>query len=403
MFLAFASLSNAQWVQLSGTSNWLVNDIVVTGNYIFTGTESGFIYRSTNNGNSWDTVFNTNGLRIWNFAISGNYIFAGCDAHTNPMWANIFRSTDNGTSWNLSSSGIPGGDISVKVYGNNLYAVANRTGIYLSTNNGSSWSTVWFSSLQLHLFDLAISGPNMLVGGYQLYLSSNNGVSWDTIKTGGLPSNLNSINCLEINGNNVYLGAYPGGLYKSTNNGYNWNNILSIPDVETISFYGNNIFAGGYGFYISSNSGVNWISKFDGLSNDSLIWTFANNNSYAFIGVRGYDTAFRPSGIWRRPFSEVIGIQNISTEIPSAFSLSQNYPNPFNPTTNIRFDLLKSGIVKLVVFDALGREVATLVNESLSPGTYEVTFDASKLNSGVYFYKITSGDFSDVKKMLLIK
>lgn len=88
---------------------------------------------------------------------------------------------------------------------------------------------------------------------------------------------------------------------------------------------------------------------------------------------------------------------------PASFKLSQNYPNPFNPTTNIKFDIINKGNVKLVVFDATGREVTTLVNDNLDPGSYEVNFDASKLSSGVYFYKLTSGEFSDLKKMVLVK
>ena len=81
----------------------------------------------------------------------------------------------------------------------------------------------------------------------------------------------------------------------------------------------------------------------------------------------------------------------------------QNYPNPFNPTTNIRFELPNSGSVKLVVFDALGREVATLVNEKLTPGTYEVDWNGSEYPSGTYFYKLTAGDYVETKKMILVK
>jgi len=97
------------------------------------------------------------------------------------------------------------------------------------------------------------------------------------------------------------------------------------------------------------------------------------------------------------------GVQNISSEIPSSYSLNQNYPNPFNPTTKIKFDVVRVGDVKIVVYDVMGREVQTLVNESLKPGTYEASFDGSQLTSGVYFYKITAGDFSQTKKMLLLK
>lgn len=97
------------------------------------------------------------------------------------------------------------------------------------------------------------------------------------------------------------------------------------------------------------------------------------------------------------------GINQISSELPSAYSLSQNYPNPFNPTTKIKFSVPKAGDAKIVVFDIMGREVQTLVNEKLQPGTYEASFDGSALNSGVYFYKLTTDGFTETKKMLLIK
>jgi hypothetical protein len=89
--------------------------------------------------------------------------------------------------------------------------------------------------------------------------------------------------------------------------------------------------------------------------------------------------------------------------VPASYSLSQNYPNPFNPITNVKFSILKAEQVKLIVYDIRGREVQTLVNERLQPGTYETTFDGSMLPSGVYFYKLTSGDFSETKRMLMIK
>ncbi|MCC6864631.1 MAG: T9SS type A sorting domain-containing protein [Ignavibacteria bacterium] len=100
----------------------------------------------------------------------------------------------------------------------------------------------------------------------------------------------------------------------------------------------------------------------------------------------------------------VIGIQNISNEVPSGFSLSQNYPNPFNPNTKIRFSVPKSSIVTLEVFDVTGKLVKTLArNEAVTAGTKEVDFNASGLASGIYFYTLKSGDFTQTKKMILVK
>ena len=89
--------------------------------------------------------------------------------------------------------------------------------------------------------------------------------------------------------------------------------------------------------------------------------------------------------------------------VPLGFELKQNYPNPFNPTTNIGFSLLKSGKVSLKVYDMLSREVATLVNEELGVGNYNVTFDARNLPSGTYFYTLKSGEFAQTKKLLVLK
>ena len=102
-------------------------------------------------------------------------------------------------------------------------------------------------------------------------------------------------------------------------------------------------------------------------------------------------------------FSSTVDIKKISNEIPVKYSLHQNYPNPFNPTTNIRYDIPKSSFVKITVYNILGKELATLVNEKLSAGSYEVDWDATSYTSGVYFYKLITDNFVDVKKMLLIK
>ncbi|MBZ0202606.1 MAG: T9SS type A sorting domain-containing protein [Ignavibacteria bacterium] len=105
----------------------------------------------------------------------------------------------------------------------------------------------------------------------------------------------------------------------------------------------------------------------------------------------------------RRANCLTIGVTPIGTEIPASYMLEQNYPNPFNPVTNIKFSVPKSGLVKIVVFDVSGKEIAALVNENLSAGTYNADFDASQLASGVYFYKLESGDFVQTKKMVLVK
>jgi hypothetical protein len=124
----------------------------------------------------------------------------------------------------------------------------------------------------------------------------------------------------------------------------------------------------------------------------------ANVNRAAFSYA-----GFGPTNIYANQENLVTGIEPINNLVPDAYCLTQNYPNPFNPTTMIKFGIPKSGMVKLSVFDILGREVAIILNSELKAGNYEINFNASQLAAGVYFYKLSSGDFTDTRKMILVK
>jgi hypothetical protein len=126
-----------------------------------------------------------------------------------------------------------------------------------------------------------------------------------------------------------------------------------------------------------------------------------NTNMLQFQGYSGFGDCLYVDSICIQYIPVGIGNNNNST--PKVYSLNQNFPNPFNPSTQISFGLPKAGNVKLVVFDILGREVKTLVNDFQTAGTHSITFDASSLSSGVYFYTITASDFTATKKMLLVK
>jgi uncharacterized delta-60 repeat protein len=107
-------------------------------------------------------------------------------------------------------------------------------------------------------------------------------------------------------------------------------------------------------------------------------------------------------------YSQPIGIELVTSKIPKEFKIYQNYPNPFNPTTKIKFDIpavseLRTSNISLIIYNVLGKEISILVNEPLTPGTYEVNWNASDVPSGIYFYKLTAPDFTESKKMILIK
>jgi hypothetical protein len=114
------------------------------------------------------------------------------------------------------------------------------------------------------------------------------------------------------------------------------------------------------------------------------------------------DWATGDGAIWEYDPASPTGIEPEPTN-PTAFALYDNYPNPFNPTTTIKYDLLKLSEVRLSVFDMLGREVVVLVNERRDAGVHEVKFDGSNLASGVYLYRLQAGDFTQTKRLLLLR
>lgn len=109
------------------------------------------------------------------------------------------------------------------------------------------------------------------------------------------------------------------------------------------------------------------------------------------------------TGFWHFVGRVATSVDKRNSEVPDSFSLKQNYPNPFNPRTKIQYDLPQKVEVRLVVYNLLGRRVATLVNETQQAGSYQITFEASNLASGVYIYRIVAGDFTQTRKMMLMK
>jgi hypothetical protein len=120
------------------------------------------------------------------------------------------------------------------------------------------------------------------------------------------------------------------------------------------------------------------------------------NETNLFAGTNG-------AGVWIRPLSEFTDVTKDVTDLHKDFALSQNYPNPFNPSTVISYSLPSSSNVKLVVYNAIGQTIKTLESGYKPAGNYSINFNASDLPSGIYFYKLEAGQFSQIKKMIIIK
>jgi hypothetical protein len=149
------------------------------------------------------------------------------------------------------------------------------------------------------------------------------------------------------------------------------------------------------------NSAYTQYSYVYGTQMPGKTWGYYTDNATGCYMTGGASQSIRPNV--RMSFQYLYGINGNKNSIPEKLSLSQNYPNPFNPVTRIDFDVPKKGFVSLKVFDILGREVQTLINENKEAGRYSVDFNGSDLTSGVYFYTLSSGNYNETKKMLLIK
>ncbi len=385
-----------QWVETDDPG--FVNTLAVSGTNIFAGMGApDGVSLSTNNGNNWVSVNNglTN-LAVFSLAVSGTNIFAGTYGE------GVFLSTNNGTSWTAKNNGLTNQFIvDLSVSGTSIFAGALFGGVFRTTNNGTSWTA---AGLSLHTIEaFAFSGTSIFAGSFGgflsnsgVYLSTNNATSWNAA---GL-TNL-AVYSLAVSGTNIFAGTDSSGVFRTTNNGTNWtavNNGLTNLAVYSFAVSGTNIFAGtGGGVFLSTNNGTSWINKNQGfVVFIPAIYALLIANNYIFAGTFG-------QGFWRRSLAEIIGIQNISTEIPSSYSLKQNYPNPFNPVTKIEFAVPRTSDVSVSVFDVTGKEVAVLVNERLSAGTYVTDWDASTFSSGVYFYKLTTNHYLETRRMILIK
>jgi hypothetical protein len=246
---------------------------------------------------------------------------------------------------------------------------------------------------------LAVSGSKVFAGtwGGGAFVSTNNGTSWTAVNNGLTAQDVLS---LAVSGSTVFAGTSYGGVFVSTNNGTSWTNSgLTNQYVSSLAVSGSTVFAGtdGGGAFVSTNNGTSWTAVNGGLT-DQYVYALAVSGSYLLAGTYG-------SSVFRRPLSDFILAtpSDKPNALPASFALSQNYPNPFNPSTVISYQLPIGSQISLKVYDVLGREVATLVNERKAAGSYTATFDASKFSSGVYFYKLQAGNFVQTKKMLLVK
>lgn len=422
----------------------------------FMGGTSGNLFKTTNGGVSWDSVntASTNSVgqikKVSFISPTTGWIFFTASA---PPAGTIYKTTDGGNNWVRQPLGvIPEPNIASAFVVDSLNAwVSGSLGVFKTTNGGTSWAKDSVEGplnpfTDIKMVDATIGYGVGAVG--KVYKTTNGGTLWQLIYSH--PQSINLSTLQVVNPNFVVVFGANGAVLSTTDGGVTWLTKSLNATAALNSFHTYNPVTNTLTIYACCQNGFllkNTISilpieltgfSVSGLGRDVVLnWTTAtelNNRGFevqrkktggdweslSFINGKGTSTKtseykFVDKTPGEGKFSYRLKqidydgstwtSYSVDVEIgnPMEFELSQNFPNPFNPSTVIRFALPEAGVTTLKVYNSAGEEVATLFNEYLETGTHSIKFDASKLSSGIYFYKLESGKFSAVKKMSLIK
>lgn len=399
-------------------------------------------------GQSWDGFFNQTYLykrnnvgtwtRLGTKGIDGRTINVwGVDS--NKVWlassTKLFYSTNSGVNWENKLTVPSGGFINGLMFSKENSDIGyflcdppsgfgNKALIYSTRDAGKSWDTVSIDIGPNHRglqFSGCIANNNYIYFGLTGFLwpnvtliprilyTTNGGKNWSIMT---LPASIHSVLQVQFKSNGktglATLFSDSTKIFKTTNSGVTWNKVATFANgpfnlewVENSDIWYVNLDTM---VYKSSNDGLNW-SKFLGSENYNSIYDIKfkrNGNRYI-----GYFMVASFSGINYEiiRFSDTItttNISNISSVIPQGYELKQNYPNPFNPETSIEFSLPKNGNIELLIYDINGKEILK-ISEYKTVGKYNYSFNAKTLPSGIYFYTLSSENFRDSKKMILLK
>jgi hypothetical protein len=304
------------------------------------------VYNATGFINAIKMTSATNGIATGD-PVGGNWVILG--------------TTNGGVNW-TSISTTPGtGDgrnNCLQVLGSNVWFGSGQGTMWRSTNGGVAWTSAPTTPLTTQVLSVSFKDGNIgLASGSSLVRSTNGGANWSAVTIAGT----GNISAIQNNGDN-YWCVRGTGIYRSTDAGLTWASVHTAAGTQ------------------------NDLSLSTGSNGCVVGWSCASNGTIA-----------------KMTGTPIVGIENPNSQVPQVYALEQNYPNPFNPTTNIRFALPKAGMVELKIYDILGREVAVLLNNVTPAGNHTVEFDASQLSSGVYFYTLKAAEFTETKKMALIK
>lgn len=411
IFLIAASSLKAQWVQSTGIpSNQMIYSFAQLNGKMYagigtSGLTTGALYVSTDNGVTWaNSTLEWTGLSaVMSLAVKGSYIYAGTYED------DLFISSNNGLNWSHVVLNLSAGVFALGTSGNNVVAYTNGTGPgWLSTNNGANWSVTGTGVLEIVNDFLSIDGKFYAGTRKGLGVSTNDGVTWTLPANNGTPIYPDGRKPMSglLYRNGVLFANVIDKICYSSDFGENWTQTnITLSNFSTsysMVYYGGRIYAALYGLsdtskgvINTSNNGANWSFMTQGFGTTPSVRKLMINSEYLLAGAY-------TGGVYRMPLSILTGVSN-ENETAKNFSLKQNFPNPFNPETKINFTINKKEFISLKVYDAMGKLAATLANNEMNAGSYSFNFNAVNLPSGVYFYKLESRNFSETKKMLLLK
>lgn len=394
---------------------------------MFGGSQDNSIHRSTNNSLIWTTTTGGDGFYCIVDYTNSQIVYAS-NQH-----AAIYRSTNGGNSFSSISGALPGSGSNVFNWMTPFVIDKNTpttfyTGsytIYKSTNSMGSWTSISPNLTNGHIqnfgtittIDVAKSNPNVIYAGTDdanVWVTTNGGGNWTKVNS-GLPYRWvtrvtvhpDSANVCYVTLSGYKVDSTGSHIYRTTNYGSSWTSIKGnlpdapINDVVINPYYYSTLYiATDVGVMVTTNLGASWSLLGNGMPQ----------------AIPCHDlTIHKPTGklvVWTHGRSAyytmtLVGVTQQNNEVPEKYTLYQNYPNPFNPKSKIKYQIAKSQIqnrkVLLVIYNSLGQEIQTLVNDVQSAGTYEVEWDGTNYPSGIYFYRLTAGDFNDTKRMILIK